>query len=52
MTDAIQIYISMLREAGLYNKISQAYAGLDTSEAVGVMVSYLKTNIQPDLILV
>lgn len=29
----------MIREAGLYNKISQAYAGVDQSQAVGVMVS-------------
>lgn len=27
----------MIREAGLYNKISQAYAGIDTNKAVGVM---------------
>jgi len=32
-----QIYISMIRQAGLYNKISQAYAGIDTNKAVGVM---------------
>lgn len=31
----------MLREAGLYDKISQAYAGVDESQAVGVMVSSL-----------
>lgn len=42
----------MIREAGLYNKISQAYAGLDTNKAVGVMVrssnlllTKLRTNI-------
>ncbi|PKS08132.1 hypothetical protein jhhlp_005407 [Lomentospora prolificans] len=34
---ADHIYIEMIREAGLYNEISQAYAGLDTSQAVGVM---------------
>jgi GMP synthase PP-ATPase subunit len=28
----------MIREAGLYDKISQAYAALDPSKAVGVMV--------------
>jgi hypothetical protein len=39
--DQDQIYITMIREAGLYNKISQAYAGVDTNKAVGVMVSYL-----------
>jgi GMP synthase (glutamine-hydrolysing) len=27
----------MIREAGLYDKISQAYAALDPSKAVGVM---------------
>lgn len=27
----------MIKEAGLYNDISQAYAALDTSRAVGVM---------------
>ncbi|KAH8128925.1 GMP synthase C terminal domain-containing protein [Trichoderma asperelloides] len=27
----------MIKEAGIYNEISQAYAGLDTSKAVGVM---------------
>lgn len=31
------IFISMIKEAGLYNKISQAYAALDTSRAIGVM---------------
>ncbi|RDA92123.1 hypothetical protein CP533_6096 [Ophiocordyceps camponoti-saundersi (nom. inval.)] len=34
---ADHIYISMIRDAGLYNQISQAYAGLDTNKAVGVM---------------
>lgn len=34
---ADHIFISMIREAGLYNEISQAYAGLDTNKAVGVM---------------
>lgn len=29
----------MIKEAGLYNQISQAYAGIDTNKAVGVMVS-------------
>lgn len=29
----------MIREAGLYNDISQAYAALDTNKVVGVMVS-------------
>jgi hypothetical protein len=29
----------MIKEAGIYNNISQAYAALDTSRAVGVMVS-------------
>lgn len=33
----LQIYISMIREAGIYNEMSQAYAGLDSSRAVGVM---------------
>ncbi|UKZ85969.1 GMP synthase (glutamine-hydrolyzing) [Trichoderma asperellum] len=34
---ADHIFISMIKEAGIYNEISQAYAGLDTSKAVGVM---------------
>ncbi|KAH7134646.1 GMP synthase [Dactylonectria estremocensis] len=34
---ADHIYISMIKEAGIYNDISQAYAALDTSRAVGVM---------------
>ncbi|KAK0739289.1 class I glutamine amidotransferase-like protein [Apiosordaria backusii] len=34
---ADHIFISMIREAGIYNEMSQAYAGLDTSRAVGVM---------------
>ncbi|KAI8627138.1 GMP synthase [Xylariaceae sp. FL1651] len=34
---ADHIYISMIKEEGLYNDISQAYAALDTSRAVGVM---------------
>lgn len=34
---ADHIYISMIREAGIYNEMSQAYAGLDSSRAVGVM---------------
>lgn len=36
---ADHIFISMIREWGLYDKISQAFAALDTSKAVGVMVS-------------
>jgi GMP synthase (glutamine-hydrolysing) len=35
---ADDIFIGMIREAGLYNSISQAFAALDTSRAVGVMV--------------
>lgn len=34
---ADHIFISMIREAGIYNEMSQAYAGLDTNRAVGVM---------------
>ncbi|OIW31956.1 GMP synthase [Coniochaeta ligniaria NRRL 30616] len=34
---ADHIFISMIKEAGIYNEMSQAYAGLDTSKAVGVM---------------
>ncbi|KAI0019913.1 GMP synthase [Xylariomycetidae sp. FL0641] len=34
---ADDIYISMIKEAGIYNEMSQAYAGLDTNKAVGVM---------------
>lgn len=34
---ADDIYISMIREAGIYNEMSQAYAGLDSSRSVGVM---------------
>ncbi|KAK5989650.1 GMP synthase [Cladobotryum mycophilum] len=34
---ADHIFISMIKEAGLYNQISQAYAALDTNRAVGVM---------------
>ncbi|EQK99488.1 GMP synthase [Ophiocordyceps sinensis CO18] len=34
---ADHIFISMIKEAGIYNQMSQAYAGLDTSRAVGVM---------------
>lgn len=34
---ADNIYISMIKEAGIYDKMSQAYAGLDTNKAVGVM---------------
>lgn len=36
----------MLREAGLYDKISQAYAGVDESQAVGVMVGCLSIDIE------
>lgn len=36
---ADHIFISMIREWNLYDKISQAFAALDTSKAVGVMVS-------------
>ncbi|KAI1862348.1 uncharacterized protein JN550_010210 [Neoarthrinium moseri] len=31
------IFISMIKEAGIYNNISQAYAALDTNRAIGVM---------------
>jgi GMP synthase (glutamine-hydrolysing) len=31
----------MIKETGIYNDISQAYAALDTSKAVGVMVRKL-----------
>ncbi|KAJ5338386.1 NAD/GMP synthase [Penicillium brevicompactum] len=34
---ADHIFIGMIREAGLYNEIGQAYAALDPSRAVGVM---------------
>ncbi|KAJ4207669.1 GMP synthase (glutamine-hydrolyzing) [Fusarium solani] len=34
---ADHIFISMIKEAGIYNEMSQAYAGLDTNKAVGVM---------------
>ncbi|KAE8354916.1 GMP synthase [Aspergillus coremiiformis] len=34
---ADHIFISMIREAGLYDKIGQAFAALDPSRAVGVM---------------
>ncbi|KAG9259045.1 GMP synthase [Emericellopsis atlantica] len=33
---ADHIFISMIKEAGLYDEISQAFAGLDTSRSVGV----------------
>ncbi|KAH8159045.1 hypothetical protein CIB48_g9205 [Xylaria polymorpha] len=33
---ADHIFITMIKEAGLYDQISQAYAGLDTSRSVGV----------------
>ncbi len=35
---ADDIWIGMIREAGLYDKIGQAFAALDPSRAVGVMV--------------
>ena len=35
---ADHIFISMIREAGLYDQIAQAYAALDPSKAAGVMV--------------
>ncbi|KAH8774646.1 hypothetical protein F5883DRAFT_602149 [Diaporthe sp. PMI_573] len=34
---ADNIFISMIKEAGIYDEIAQAYAGLDTNRAVGVM---------------
>ncbi|ESZ90247.1 GMP synthase [Sclerotinia borealis F-4128] len=34
---ADHIFISMIREAGLYDKIGQAFAAVDPSKAVGVM---------------
>ncbi|KAK2597571.1 hypothetical protein N8I77_012350 [Diaporthe amygdali] len=34
---ADHIFIAMIKEAGIYNEIAQAYAGLDTNRAVGVM---------------
>ncbi|EPE08845.1 gmp synthase [Ophiostoma piceae UAMH 11346] len=34
---ADNIYISMIKEAGIYDQMSQAYAGVDTNKAVGVM---------------
>ncbi|GAP86090.1 putative GMP synthase [Rosellinia necatrix] len=34
---ADHIFISMIKEAGIYNEMSQAYAALDTNRAVGVM---------------
>lgn len=33
---ADHIFITMIKEAGLYDQISQAFAGLDTSRSVGV----------------
>ncbi|KAF6815281.1 GMP synthase [Colletotrichum musicola] len=33
---ADHIFISMIREAGIYDEMAQAYAGLDSSRAVGV----------------
>lgn len=37
LTIVPKIFISEIRKAGLYNQISQAYAALDPSRAVGVM---------------
>lgn len=34
---ADNIFISMIKQAGIYDEIAQAYAGLDTNRAVGVM---------------
>ncbi|KAI0856152.1 GMP synthase [Xylaria cubensis] len=34
---ADHIFISMIKEAGIYDQMSQAYAALDTNRAVGVM---------------
>ncbi|KAI1500429.1 GMP synthase [Biscogniauxia marginata] len=34
---ADHIFISMIKEAGIYNEATQAYAGLDSNRAVGVM---------------
>ncbi|RYP70719.1 hypothetical protein DL769_004869 [Monosporascus sp. CRB-8-3] len=34
---ADHIFISMIKEAGLYGQISQAYAAIDTNKVVGVM---------------
>ncbi|TGJ84827.1 hypothetical protein E0Z10_g3907 [Xylaria hypoxylon] len=34
---ADNIFISMIKEAGIYDQMSQAYAALDTNRAVGVM---------------
>ncbi|KAM0554745.1 hypothetical protein ACHAPJ_006817 [Fusarium lateritium] len=33
---ADNIFINMIKEAGLYDQMSQAFAGLDTSRSVGV----------------
>ncbi|KAK1969664.1 GMP synthase [Colletotrichum eremochloae] len=33
---ADNIFISMIKEAGIYDRMSQSYAGLDTNRAVGV----------------
>ena len=41
---ADHIFISMIREAGLYDQIAQAYAALDPSKAVGVMVLLSLSN--------
>ncbi|KAK4217061.1 class I glutamine amidotransferase-like protein [Rhypophila decipiens] len=34
---ADHIFISMIKEAGIYDEMAQAYAGLDSNRAVGVM---------------
>jgi GMP synthase (glutamine-hydrolysing) len=35
----------MIKEAGIYNEISQAYAALDTNKAIGVMVASSELHI-------
>jgi hypothetical protein len=42
----------MIKEAGLYNKISQAYAGLVTQKMVGVMVLYCRSHQQRETLTV
>lgn len=44
----LKIFISMIKEAGIYNNISQAYAALDTNKAVGVMVSSVAVHPPAD----
>ncbi|TLD29102.1 hypothetical protein PspLS_03343 [Pyricularia sp. CBS 133598] len=46
---ADHIFISMIKEAGIYNEISQAYAALDTSRAVGVMETRVYDFIEDKL---